>query len=116
MYFRNYGLQKTWLDKCLKSAIEEYPSISNMVIAPKTLFKSEQRQSYQIYWSLWKQQSLKKSLLVILKILGLFVNTFTAYDKYFVLNREYLTHPIHMQLSQTQENFLNFFLHFWNLD
>ena len=35
MYFRNYGLQKTWLDKCLKSAIEEYPSISNMVIAPK---------------------------------------------------------------------------------
>ena len=32
------------------------------------------------------------------------------YDKYSVLNREYLTHPIHMILSQKQKGFLrNFF-------
>ena len=31
MYFRYYGLRKTWLDKCLKSAVSEYPSTSNMV-------------------------------------------------------------------------------------
>ena len=35
MYFRNYGLWKTWLDKCLKSAVSEYSSTSNMVNAPK---------------------------------------------------------------------------------
>ena len=43
-------------------------------------------------------------------------NTFTAYDKYSVLNREYLTHPIHMQLSQKQKTFSNIFLHFGHLD
>ena len=53
--------------------------------------------------------SLKKSLLVICKILRLFVDTFTAYGKYSVLNREYLTDPIDMQLSQKQKLFSRFF-------
>ena len=43
-------------------------------------------------------------------------NTFTAYDKSSVFNREYLTHPIHMQLSEQQNLVLTFFLHFWNLE
>ena len=46
---------------------------------------------------------------MICKILTLFVNTFTAYDKYSVLNREYLKHPIDMQLSQKQKAFSEFF-------
>ena len=45
---------------------------------------------------------------MICKILKLFVNRFNAYDKYFVLNREYLTHPIHLQLCQKQETFAQF--------
>ena len=59
-----------------------------------------------------KQLSWKKSLLVICKVLGLFVNTLTADDKYSLLNRDNLTQPIHMQLSQKQKNFLEFFLYF----
>ena len=35
MYFRNYGLPKTWLHKCLKSTVSENPTKSNMVNAPK---------------------------------------------------------------------------------
>ena len=35
MYFRNYGLRKTWLDKCLESPIWEDPSTGNMVNGPK---------------------------------------------------------------------------------
>ena len=31
MYFRNYGLQKTWLDICLKTSFSDDPSTSNMV-------------------------------------------------------------------------------------
>ena len=31
MYFSAYGLQKTWLDKCIKSPVSEDPSTSNMV-------------------------------------------------------------------------------------
>ena len=35
MYFRNYGLPKTWLHQCLKSPVSEDPTKSNMVNAPK---------------------------------------------------------------------------------
>ena len=48
--------------------------------------------------------SLKKSLLVIYEILGLCVNAISAYEKYSVLNAEYLTHPIHMQLSRKKNS------------
>ena len=34
MYFRNYGLPKTWLDQCLKSPVSEDPTKSNMVNVP----------------------------------------------------------------------------------
>ena len=53
-----------------------------------------------------------KSLLVICQILRLFVNTFIAYDKYSVLNRKYLTHPIHMRLSQKQKTLSQIFAAF----
>ena len=38
MYFRNYGLRKTWLDKCLKSPLCEDPSKDNMVNGSKHSF------------------------------------------------------------------------------
>ena len=47
----------------------------------------------------------KNSLVVICKILGHFVYTLTADDKYSLLNRESLTEPIQMQLSQKQKTF-----------
>ena len=47
------------------------------------------------------------SLLVISEILGLFVNTLTANDKYFLLNRN-LQEPIRTQLSKKQKVFVNF--------
>ena len=75
----------------------------------RTLFRSERQQFYQIYWLLWRQLSLKKSLLVIYKILRPFVNTFTAHHKYSVLNKQYLLHPIHMQLTQKQKTFSQVF-------
>ena len=37
MYFLNYGLQETWLDKCLKSPISENPSTSHMGNEPNTV-------------------------------------------------------------------------------
>ena len=43
-----------------------------------------------------KAIELEKSLLVIWKILGLFVNTLTADDKHSLINRENLTEPIRM--------------------
>ena len=34
MYFWNYGLGKTWLDKCLKNPVWKDPSTSNTVNGP----------------------------------------------------------------------------------
>ena len=60
-----------------------------------------------------KAYKFEKSFLVICKFLSLFVNTFTAYDKYSVLNKQYLLHPTHMQLTQKQKSFSQFFSAVW---
>ena len=52
--------------------------------------------------------SFENSWLEICEILGLFVNTLTAHDKYSLLNRDNLTQPIQMQLSE--KTFPEFFL------
>ena len=44
-----------------------------------------------------------------IKILGLLVNALTADEKYPVLNRDNLTIPIQMQLSEKQKTFDQFF-------
>ena len=35
MYFRNYGLRKTWLDNYVESPVSEDPSTNNMINGPK---------------------------------------------------------------------------------
>ena len=76
----------------------------------KILLKFAWRQIYHIYWSLWRQLACKKSLLVISKISRLFPNSLSGDGKYSVLNRDNLTQPIQMELSQKQKTFSTFFL------
>ena len=78
----------------------------------QTLLKFAEEHLYHIYWSLWRQLSYKKSPLVIGKISRMFPNTLSAYGKYSLLNRDNLTQPIHMQLSQKQKPFSEFFCAF----
>ena len=54
----------------------------------------------------------KKSLLVMQKFLRLFGNTLTVDEKHYLLNRENLTQPIEMELSQNQKSFSEFFFAF----
>ena len=54
----------------------------------------------------------KKSLLLIHKILRLFVDPLTVNDKHYLINRDNLTQPIQMQLSQKQKSFFQFFFAF----
>ena len=75
----------------------------------QTLLKFEWQHPYQIYWSPWRILTCKKSLLVTCKIWRLFPNTLSADGKYSLFNRDNLTQPIQMQLSQKQKNFSNFF-------
>ena len=45
----------------------------------------------------------------------MFVNALTACDKYSVRNRDNLTQPIQMHISQKQETLSQFFLYFRNV-
>ena len=49
---------------------------------------------------------------MIHQILTPFLNTLTLDDKHSLLNRDNLTQPIHIQLSQKQETFPHFFFFF----
>ena len=71
----------------------------------QALLKSASQHLYHIHRSLPRKLSWKKSLLLTCKILGLLVNTLAADEKYPVLNRDNLTIPIQMQLSQKQKTF-----------
>ena len=82
----------------------------------QTLVKSKRNHLYQIYRSLWRQVSWKKSLLVLCKVLTMFVNILTTDDKRFLVNRDSLRQPINTQLSQKKNYFMNLFLQFWNLN
>ena len=86
----------------------------------QTLLKSPSHHLYHIHWSWRSQMSGKKSLLLRWKTLELLVNTLAANEKYPVLNREYLTIPIQMELSQKQKTFSEFFAAFlksyWNFE
>ena len=59
MYFRNYGLPKTWLDQCLKSPISEDPTKSNMVNAPKHCSNLRDT-SFTIFINHWEVTFLTK--------------------------------------------------------
>ena len=74
----------------------------------QALLKSASDHLYHIHWSLPSQLSWKKSLLLTCQNLGLLVNTLAADEKYPPLNRDNLTLPIQMQLSQKQKIFSQF--------
>ena len=74
----------------------------------QTLFKLTRRHLYHTYWSPRMILILKKSILVTCKMLWLFVNTFTAEDRYSPLNRDNLKQPIQKQLSQKWKSFSQF--------
>ena len=78
----------------------------------ETLSKSASHHLYQIHWSMAMKLCSKESLLLTCPILGLLVNTLATDEKYPVLNRDNLTIPIQMQLSQKQKTFSEFFAAF----
>ena len=109
MYFRRYGVAKRPLDKYLKSAVSQYPFLKQHGKGAQTHFKSSQRHVYHTCWSRRRILSLEKWRLVICKMLWLFVNTFTADDKYSLLNRDNFVSQIQMELSQKRKSFSEYF-------
>ena len=58
---------------------------------------------------------VKKSALVRSKILRLFVNTWTADDKYSRSNMQNLPQQFQTPLSHKEKTYCGFLLHFWNV-
>ena len=61
---------------------------------------------------MWDKLSWKKLLIVRSEILGQFVNTVIANDKYSRRNRENIPQKIQTQLSQKPRTFSGFFIPF----
>ena len=76
------------------------------------LLKSASQHLCHIHSSLATKLCSKKSCFFTCQVLGLLVNTLAAYEKYPVLNRDNLTIPIQMQLSEKQKKFSEFFAAF----
>ena len=107
MHFRNYGLRKTRLYKCLTIPLSEVPSRSNMVSGTKHCWNLNET-TFTIFIDHCDGNWDGKPLLVICKILRLLVKTLNAGHKYCQLNRAKLKKPIQMQLSQKQKSFSQF--------
>ena len=88
------------------------PLDNQHVKGSQTQLKPARQHFYDIISSLWEKWSLKMSLLLKLEILGLFSNTLTADDKYFLPNREKLPQPKQLQLSKKHESFSSIFYWF----
>ena len=52
--------------------------------------------------------ALENVSLVIHKVLRIFVNTLTVDEKHYLVNRDNLTEPIQVELSQKQKTFSEF--------
>ena len=78
----------------------------------QTLLQCGWRHFCHIYWSMLKQFSWRKSILVLCKILRLFVNKLTPRDKYCLLRRDKVKEPIQILLSEKEKSFSQFFSSF----
>ena len=78
----------------------------------QTLLKSGSQHLYDIHWSLARKLCSQKSLLLTCQILRLLVNTLATDEKYPLLNRDNLTIPIQMQLSEKEKGFSEIFAAF----
>ena len=112
MYFWNFGLRKTSIDKCWKSLVSEHRSTVNIAEGSETPRKYERQIFYHILLSLWVKWRCKKSLLFISEILGQFVITLTANEKFILHNSEDLRQPILIKLYQKEKTFVAFFASF----
>ena len=116
IYFWTYGLQKTWLDKCLKSAVSDDPSTTNMVNGLKlcwnlngstfTIFIDHcDGNSFRKNFSWWYGKSQDCLLTDWLPMTSILLLIETIYCNIFRCN--YL---------RNKKLFLDFFSHFQNLN
>ena len=96
-----------WLVKCLKSLVSEHLATVSMLKSLKKCTKALPPYHF-ITLAKIELENVRPSLS---EILGVFVNTLTANDKYYLHNRKNLRKPIQLQLPTKEKSFFNFLLH-----
>ena len=107
--FRKWRTLKNLVRSISKKSLFKGSCIKQHGKCAQTFLKCQGQLFYHIYWSLLRQLSHKKSLLLICKIWRLFPNTLSADGRYSLFNRDNLTQRIEMQLSRKQKSFSEFF-------
>ena len=107
IYFRNYGLQKKWLDKSLKSSISGHRLTVNMPKCPRHCWNLH-CSSFIIFYHHYEGKKLENVSFGDIWNLRLFVNILTANHKYSLCNKENLQESLQMLLSKKQNVFSEF--------
>ena len=81
----------------------------------QTSLKAATHHYYHFFPWISGKLSWKKTGLLWLKILSLFVNTLTADDKYSCRNMQNFLQWLQTLLSKKRKTLSGFFLHFWNV-
>ena len=116
IFFWNYRLEKAELVKCPKKPIDRTLRNNQHVKVSETLLKSARQYFCHIFWSLWKKNRPKISVLVVSKILRLFVNILTPDDQHSLsVKGSVYRDQFRCYYLQIKKYFLNFFLHFQKL-
>ena len=111
MDFPKYRLPKIWLDKCLKSPVSEDSQTNNMANGSKHCCNLNGF-TFTIFLKHFNFSCLGKVSFSNTQNPKMLVNTLTADDKHYLLNRNNLAQPIQIQLSEKQKIFCEFFLGF----
>ena len=97
-----------------KRSCSENASVVDVLTSPKN-YRNLQKSTFILLFHHSEANGVIKSFLVKSEILGLLFNTLTANNEYSRSNKENLTLPIPMKLSEKIHFLLKFLLHFWNL-
>ena len=104
-----------WLVKCLKSFVSEYLATVNMLNSLKNCTTALPWYCFMTFAKI----ELQNNRFSVSEILGVFVNTLTADDKYSLCNRKNLPDSIELQLSKKEFFFsilcciLDIYIKFW---
>ena len=116
MYFWFYGLRKTWLNKCLESPVSEASLTKNVVNRPKPCWNLNESNS-TTFIDPWEANSLWESLP------GLYAKSWDSLLTHWLLMASilFLTEAIYCNIFRSnylrhETYFLNFSVHFQNLD
>ena len=116
MYFWIYGLRKTWLDKCLKTPVSDYPSTSNTVNGLKHC-SNLNGSNFTISIGHFETNSVRKSLCwFYAKYSDCFLTHWLPMTSIFFLIETSYCNIFRCIYLRNKKLFLNFFLHFANLD